>query len=67
MSNAVDLNILEKEIRELESSLKARESWLNNNDSKHNYIRQKHMYDTKRLSTLKKMADIIKLNPDVRI
>ncbi len=62
MSAAMDLNVLEKEIRELELSLKVRESWLNSNDSKYNYFRQKHLYDSKRLSTLKKLADIIKLN-----
>lgn len=66
MSAAMDLSVLEKEIRELESSLEVRESWLNNNDSKYNYIRQRHMYDSKRLTTLKKLADIIKLNPENR-
>lgn len=61
MSVALDINVLEKEIRELEFSLQIRESWLNTESSSYTYFRQKHLYDSKRLVTLKRMADIIRL------
>lgn len=65
MNAALDINLLEKEIRELELSLKIRESWLNREGSSYNYFKQKHLYDSKRLVTLKKMAEIIRFQSSV--
>ena len=57
-----DLTALKEQIRELEYSLKTMEQWAAIEGERYDGIRQKCLYDSKRLFTLKRMLEII--SPD---